>query len=1104
MSWRIGIAILAVIGAAGFSRADSPAAGGAGTEFFEKKIRPVLVEQCFECHSAGAKKLKGAFRLDSAAGMRKGGESGKPAVVPGDVENSLLIRAIRYSDADLQMPPKKALSASVVKDFEQWVRMGAPDPRVDADSAKIGAKPQAADAVKTHWAFLPVRDPPVPVVNDSSGLVRSEIDAFVLEKLRGAGLSPSPRADKRTLIRRAYFDLTGLAPSFEEVESFERDSSPDAFAKVVDRLLASPRYGERWGRHWLDLARYSDTKGYVYGDREDARFVHSHNYRDWVIRALNDDMPYGRFVTLQIAADQAPGARREDLAALGFLTVGRRFLGIIPDIMDDRIDVVTRTTQALTVACARCHDHKFDPIPTQDYYSLYGVFAGSFEKIVPLADPSGTPENKAYLEELKKRQDKLAEVFKKKCEQVAERARKRTTDYLVAVLDLHNQPDELFYENRDGDSIYPAITRQWAQYIFERGKTWDPVWGIWHECARLPEPEFSIRVSELVSSLASSRSDRPVNALIEKAIVEAKPSTMQDVARAYGKALVDASKQTGGDSAVQELREVLFGADSPLLVPPGAIVDLEIFFDEGTRVELSKLQWEIDKWHIDAPGATPQAVVLEDRPKQENPRVFRRGNPMNRGEEVPRRYLSAVSGPQRKPFTQRSGRLELAGCIVDRSNPLTARVMVNRVWAWHFGRGLVATTSDFGLRADPPTHPELLDWLATRFMSEGWSLKKLHRTIMLSGVYQQASAENDAGLMKDPENRLLWRFSSRRLDFESMRDSLLLASGELDLTMGGRPVEIFTQPFAKRRSVYGRVDRQFLPGTFRTFDFASPDLHTPERIDTTVPQQALFMMNSPFVVERARALANRADVLAISDPAKRIEKLYEIVYQRGPTAGQVAEGVEYVSSAAGDPVPEKPKPIVTAWQYGYGEIDPATGKLKSFEKLPHFAGKAWQGGGSWPDPKLGWVQLTADGGHAGNDIQHAAIRRWVAPGNVTVSLTGTIEHKHAEGDGIVARVISSRQGELATWRLHNRKAESKIEPVELKEGDTLDFVVTIDRSLNNNDFLWSPAIKAVDGKGGWDGKKDFAGPPAPPPEPLAGWEKYVQVLLLSNEFVFVD
>jgi hypothetical protein len=1099
MSWRFWWIGSVLLGVAGLVRAD-----GAGLEFFEKRIRPVLVEQCYECHSAGAKKLKGAFRLDSAAGMRKGGESGKAAVVPGDVENSLLIRAIRYSDADLQMPPKKQLSAGVVKDFEQWVRMGAPDPRDSVEVKTIATTQAAAGDARRHWAFQAVKDPRLPVVNDSSGFVRSEIDAFVLDKLRGAGLAPSARAAKRTLIRRAYFDLTGLAPSFEEVEAFERDESPEAFAKVVDRLLASPRYGERWGRHWLDLARYADTKGYVYGDREDPRFVHSHNYRDWVIRALNEDMPYDQFVTLQIAADQAPRARREDLAALGFLTVGRRFLGIIPDIMDDRIDVVTRTTQALTVACARCHDHKFDPIPTQDYYSLYGVFAGSFEKIVPLAEPSGTPENKAYWEELKKRQDKLAEVFKKKCDQVAERARKRTADYLVAVLDLHNQPDELFYENRDGDSIYPSITRQWAQYIFERRKGWDPIWGIWHECAKFPGQEFSGRVSELIQSLASSRFDRPVNILIAKAIVEAKASTMQDVARAYGKALVEASRQTGGDSVAQELREILYGADSPVLVPSGAMVDLEIFFDEGTRVELSKLQWEIDKWHIDAPGATPQAVVLEDRPRQENPRVFRRGNPMNRGEEVPRRFLEVIAGKDRKPFTQRSGRLELAGCIVDRSNPLTARVMVNRVWTWHFGRGLVATTSDFGLRADPPTHPELLDWLAMRFMDEGWSLKKLHRMIMLSGVYQQSSAENEAGLMKDPENRSLWRFSPRRLDFESMRDSLLLASGELDLTMGGRPVEMFTQPFAGRRSVYGRVDRQFLPGTFRTFDFASPDLHTPERIDTTVPQQALFMMNSAFVVERARALANRADVVAIAAPAKRVGRLYEIVYQRRPTAGQVAEGVEYVSSAGSDPVPEKPKPIVTAWQYGYGEIDPASGKLKSFEKLPHFTGKAWQGGGSWPDPKLGWVQLTAEGGHAGNDLAHAAVRRWVAPRNVTVSVSGTIEHKHAEGDGVVARVISSRQGELASWRLHNRKAESKIEPVELKEGDTLDFVVTIDRSLNNNDFAWSPAIKATDGKGGWDGKKEFAGPPPPPPEPLAGWEKYVQVLLLSNEFVFVD
>jgi hypothetical protein len=1086
MSWRIGVMVLMVLGGGGILRADS------GVELFEKKIRPVLVEQCYECHSAGAKKLKGGLKLDSRDGVKKGGESGKALVVAGDPEASLLIRAIRYSDPDLQMPPKKALAASVVRDFEEWVRMGAPDPR-DAAEVKNSAKAQVDAAA--HWAFQPLRASAPPSPEYRRG---SEIDSFVTEKLRGAGLTLSAPADKRTLIRRAYYDLIGFPPSFADVETFERDQSSDAFAKVVDRLLASPRYGERWGRYWLDLARYADTKGYVYGDREDARFVHSHNYRDWVIKSLNDDMTYDRFLALQIAADQADGARREDLAALGFLTVGRRFLGVIPDIIDDRIDVVTRTTQGLTVSCARCHDHKFDPIPTQDYYSLYGVFAGSFEKIVPIAESARTPQGLAYEAELKKREGKLAEVFKKKCEEVAERARKRTADYLVAVLDLHNQPDELFYEFRDGNSLYPVITRQWQQYIFERGRAWDPVWGLWHEFSKFGEREFTSRAAQLADSLASSRFDRPVNALIAKAIVDAKPTSMADVARAYGKALVEGAKEQA------ELREVLHGADSPVLVPAGAIPDLEIYFDEGTRVELAKLQWEIDKWHIDAPGATPQAVVLEDRPKQENPRVFRRGNPMNKGEEVPRRYLEVIAGKDRKPFTYRSGRLEMARAIASRENPLTARVMVNRVWAWHFGRGLVATTSDFGLRAEAPTHPGLLDWLAQRFMDEGWSLKKLHRMIMLTSTYQQSSADNDAGLMKDPENKLLWRFTPRRLDFESMRDSLLHAGGELDLTMGGRPAEMFGSSPMKRRAVYGRVDRQFLPGTFRTFDFASPDLHTPQRVDTTVPQQALFMMNSPFVVERARALAGRKDVAAIVDPAARVRKLYEILYQREPTPSQIASAVEYVSSAASDVAPEKPKPVPTVWQYGYGEFDAAGGKLKSFTKLPHFTGKAWQGGGNWPDSKLGWVQLTADGGHAGDDPAHAAVRRWAAPRDVTVSVSGTVEHKHAEGHGVVARVVSSRQGELAMWRVHKRRAEAKIEPVELMAGDTLDFVVSIDRSLNNNDFAWAPSIKTVDGKGGWEAKKDFGGPPPPPPEPLAAWEKYVQVLLLSNEFVFVD
>jgi len=672
---------------------------------------------------------------------------------------------------------------------------------------------------------------------------------------------------------------------------------------------------------------------------------------------------------------------------------------------------------------------------------------------------------------------------------------------------------------------------------------------------------------------------------------------MGEVAKRYGELLVQAHKtwsellkkaeedKTSAPEALpdanqEQLRKVLYAADSPVLVPHGAIVDIEWFFDEGGRVELAKLQAEIDRWIVKS--ASPlYAVILEDRPVQRNPRVFIRGNPANKGAEVPRRFLEILAGEERQPFSHGSGRLELADAIVSEKNPLTARVMVNRIWMHHFGAPLVRTPSDFGTRCEPPSHPQLLDWLACRFMAEGWSIKKLHRLITLSAVYGQSSEytqatgppvaqsligsgpaedpSSQAGIVAaletssakkpaltptlsprrggsmpdprgsskswaqnrflasaaavDPENRLLWHFNRQRLDFEAARDSLLAVSGELDATAGGKPVELFRSPYALRRTVYGLIDRQFLPAVFRVFDFANPDMHTPQRLDTTVPQQALFFMNSPFVVERARGLARRPDIASLNRTERRIEELYRLVFQRPPTAGQIRLGKRFIAAAESLPPPAPPKPVVSPWQYGFGEYDEPAQRVKNFEPLPLFTGEAWQGGANWPDTKLGWVQLTALGGHAGNDLQHAAIRRWVAPRDATLAISGTLEHGHKEGDGIRGRIVSSRAGQLGSWTLHNDKAEAKIEALEVKAGDTIDFVVDFNSNLNSDDFKWSPVIRAKDEAAGapsgeymaeWNAKKEFSGPPEPPPQPLSAWEKYAQVLLLSNEFMFVD
>jgi hypothetical protein len=727
-------------------------------EFFEKKVRPLLTENCVSCH--GPKKQRAGLRLDSRSGLLTGSDDG-PVVVAGDPDKSPLIRAVRY-EGERKMPPKEKLPAEAVEVLTAWVKMGAPWPE-DASAVPIDTHQAIAEMRQKHWSFRPVTSPPPPKVKDGK-CVRSPVDAFVLARLEDKGLSPSGQAHRRTLIRRATFDLLGLPPTPEEVAAFEADTSPDAYEKLIDRLLASPHYGERWGRHWLDLARYADTKGYVFTDER--RFPYSYTYRDYVIRAFNDDLPYDQFILQQLAADQlvaaatfvgppaegasdAPTSIADDrrvLAAMGFLTLGRRFLNNVHDIIDDRIDVTMRGLQGLTVACARCHDHKFDPIPQNDYYSLYGVFASSIEpKELPLiGEVEETPEGIAFEKGLAKRTE-----------------------------------------------------------------------------------------------------------------------------------AVDQYRETNKDELSKGNRKF--------------------------RDELRKLQSEVDKWRATAPGSPPRAMVLEDLPAPKPPHVLLRGNPNNPGPEVPRQFLEVLAGEKRQPFSKGSGRLELARAIASKDNPLTARVMVNFVWTHHFGAGLVRTPGDFGTRGEPPTHPELLDWLARSFMDNGWSVKKLQRVILLSNTYRQASEDNAKAAALDPENRLLWRMNRRRLEFEPLRDALLAVAGRLDPKAGGRAVDLTTTPFNTRRSVYGFIDRQNLPGLFRTFDFASPDATTPQRFTTTVPQQALFLMNSPFVIEQAKHFAARADMDGLKTDAERIDRMHRLAFGRPAEPDEVALGLKFLAAVKDDP-----------------------------------------------------------------------------------------------------------------------------------------------------------------------------------------------------------
>ena len=1069
-----------------------------GVEFFEKRIRPVLAEHCYECHSADAKKVRGGLRLDSPEYLLKGGETGA-AIVPGRPEESALLAAVRYADKDLQMPPaakdgtSRKLAQAQIADLTEWVRLGAPMPR---------SVPLAVAQSSAHWAFQPLTNPAVPKPKDAAW-PKTDIDRFILAKLEAAGMPPAPPADARTLLRRMSFDITGLPPSAEEVDAFvdgarANDGSEDRLGRTVDRLLASPRYGERWARHWLDLARYADTKGYVYA-REERFFVHSHTYRDWVVRAFNDDLPYDRFLLLQLAADQLVAPDSPELAAMGFLTGGRRFLGVMHDVIDDRIDVVSRATMALTVACARCHDHKYDPIPTQDYYSLYGVFHDKAERLVPLGSGAADP---AFVKAHEAAAKPLAEATHRRREEAAKRLRARVGDYLVAQLELEKYPEESFGQILSPDDIIPASVRRWRDFLQASKDAPHPIFAPWHALAALGAGEFEAKAPAALDD-ARRACGESLNPLIGGAFTTT-PKSMREVAERYGKVFAAAEAQPEGQDAARDaLRKFLRNSESPTTVPDVGIVDNELFFPTSACEELWKLQGKVDRTLIDSPAAPPHALVLFDRAPEPNPRVFKRGNPARRGEEVPRRAPLVIAGAERQPFQHGSGRLELAQTIASADNPLTARVMVNRIWQHHFGAGLVRTPSDFGLRAEPPSHPELLDWLARRFIESGGSVKAMHRLIMSSAVYQQGGV-NAAAASIDPDHRLLAHFPRQRFDFEQMRDALLAVSGELDLKGGGKPVELLSAG-NKRRTIYGLVDRQFLAGTFRVFDFANPDLHIAQRSATTVPQQALFFLNHTFVAARAKALAARPQVAGAATSERRVRALYRAILQRSPSDREVASAHGFVTAAEAERPSVPAAPVASAWSYGYGEYDRATQRVKSFTALPHFTGKAWQGGAPWPDAKLGWAQLTADGGHAGNDLQHAAIRRWTAPRDATLSIAGTMAHEHPPGDGVRAFLISSRAGELKSAEVHNSRAEMAVASVEVKKGDTIDFVVDFRAGLNSDMFTWPPILQELTGSAlTWDAKKEFAGPATAAPPPLAPWEQYAQALLLSNEFAFVD
>lgn len=765
-------------------------ANAAGKEFFEKRIRPLLTERCFPCHSDAAQKLKGALRLDTRAGLLKGGSSG-PVVVPGDLSRSLLIKAVRYEDDSLRMPPRAKLSALEISDLETWVKMGAPDPRTKvAGTAKVMDIARA----RSTWAFRPVQNPPVPTVRNTTWPL-NPVDRFILQKQEERGLSPVELADRRTLIRRATFDLTGLPPTPPEIDAFLADDSPQAFARVIDRLLDTPAYGERWGRHWLDVVRYSDTAG----DNSDYPIPQMFKYRNWVIDAISHDKPYDQFLREQIAGDLMPASgvrdKHDKIIATGYLANARRF-GSEADprypwhlTIEDTIDNLGRAMLGMTINCARCHDHKFDPISNEDYYALYGFFQSTRYPWPGI--------------ELEKAQRDLVPLASE------EEVRAGLKDRLPKLAAIDAQIKKLAEDKAAADKA-----------LLETEKAPD-------------DPQKATRVAEITKRIVSI---------------------------------------VGKQGSVQT---------------------------EHDKIARVPLPFELAYAVIDASA--------DDKKKIGNACIQIKGDPEHLGKEVPRHFPEVLGGARLAPNVQGSGRLELAKWVTDPTNPMTARVMVNRIWHYHFGKGIVQTPNDFGKQGRPPTHSELLDYLAGRFVDSGWSIKAMHRLIMLSRTYQLSSRDDADNSRLDLSNDYLWRFNRSRLDAESIRDTLLAVSGDLDRSMAGaHPFpdqtkwnytehNVFKEVYeTKRRSVYLMTQRVYRHPFLGLFDGALTNASTDRRITSTTSLQALYLMNDPFVHAQARSFAARL-IAGRPDDAQRLGWAYQLSMGRPVAPEEQAAVREYLA-----------------------------------------------------------------------------------------------------------------------------------------------------------------------------------------------------------------
>lgn len=844
-------AILITAIVAGTLQAQTPA----DIEFFEAKVRPLLVEHCQKCH--GETKQRGGLRLDFKAAWQMGGDSG-PAIIPGKADKSLLIRMVKPGrETPPQMPKDTRLSDEQVAVLAKWIDNGAHDPRTGTSKSEV--KEIDWKKAETFWAFQPLKVEVPPGT-------QTPIDRFVAAKLKEKGLTPVSRADRLALVRRATFTLTGLPPTQAEVEAFQRDESAEAFAKVVDRLLASPRYGEHQARYWLDVARYGEDVNFTLGKEG---IVNAWRYRDWVIDAFNSDLSYDRFVKYQIAADRYEETDKEPkhLAALGLFGLGQLYvsngdpLRAKAETLDDRVDTLTRGFLALTVSCARCHDHKFDPIPTIDYYSIAGIFDSTKMADVPLAPKAEVDAYESARKIASAADARVKDLVQVEKDRVAHGIADKLPNYMSAVWLHHAKKFEQPGLKVDADAQAVGLDKE----AFTR---------LMKYIGRRDAPNSTLKA--WTSLLPTKPGERNIPADVKKIADAYMQAVKKNLDTPYPKRNLDIQNDLFGMKGVFQLAdENVIASATPDRKSEYAALKAE-----------AKAKW--DK----VPPPLPMSHGISEAPKMGDVKVALRGNPYKPGPVAPRRFLRILGGEQRTLFKDGSGRRELAEAIADPNNPLTARVWVNRIWQQHFGKGIVATPSNFGSLGEAPSHPELLDYLAAQFIKGGWSVKKLHREILLSETFQRSSSIVAKNQELDPENRWLWRMNRRRVTVEGYRDSLLAAAGTLDLTMGGKS-ESIDDVANRRRTVYGKISRLDLSQLLRLFDFPDANITSDRRTETTVPQQLLFAINSPFAVAQAKALAKRVE--AEADSAAQVRAAYWFALSRAATEAEVTVAARYLA-----------------------------------------------------------------------------------------------------------------------------------------------------------------------------------------------------------------